>query len=304
MAPQSFGGKSETPQSGGARFVHGLAAFALTLLMIISIGPTQAATTGTGSASAVLGGFVEISVTDGTIAAFSVTPSSSDPGPRAYSTADGFAFSNAFTNTRSLFSMDITSATDSSASSTKTVQGATHTIADWIYILQGTQTHFTTYEVTGTYDATAASYTTPGGFTKDSQGTFTIRSYDKTTPADGGDATTTVNWIYDSGANQYYFDATDKDFTNANGEALVNPSSKLDQATGYTHTIAGNTYSVTSVAGSGSNYVPTVRLGWQVDYDTAGSVTRNAYLLVDFPSGTPTDTYSITLTTSIAQLTS
>lgn len=272
--------------------------------LLAAAAPTQGAETGTGSVSAVLGGFVEISVTDGTIAGLTATPTSSDPGPRAYSTADGFTFSNGFTNTRGLLSLDITNAVDGSASSTKTVQGTAHTIADWIYILQGTNDNFATYETTGTFDADAASYTAPGGFTKDSQGTFTIRFYDKTAPADGGDGTVTVHWIYDSGSNQYYFDSTDKDFTNSNGEQLVNPQSKLDESTGYTYTVADNAYGVTSVAGAGSNYVPTVRLSWQLDFSTAGSLTRDAYLLIDFPSGTPSDTYSITTTATIAQLTS
>lgn len=278
-----------------------LLAPAVALLLVT--GSTLAATTGTGSVDAVLNGFVEISVTDSTIAAFSSTPTSSDPGPRAFSTADGFTFSNGFTNTRSLLDVDITTAQNSEPSSTVTVQGTEHTIANWIYVLQGTNTHFTTFETVGTYDATAGDYTAPGGFTKDSQGTFTIRYYDKTTPADGGDGTTTVNWIYDATANKYMFDTADKDFSNANGEATVWPSSKTGQTTNYAYEVSGNTYGVTSVAAAGANYVPTVRLAWQIDFSTAGSTTKNTYLLVDFPSGTPQDTYSITLTGTSTQLT-
>lgn len=275
----------------------------LVCILLTSATAGQAATSGTGSVSATLGTFVEISVTDNAIAAFSATPTSSDPGPRAFSTADGFTFSNLYSNTRAMFSLDVTSATDGSASSTKTVQGTTHTIADWVYIRTDNNDNFATYETAGAYDAAAAGYTAPGGFTKDSQGTFTISYYDTTTPADGADGTTTVNWIYDATANQYYFDSTDKDFTNANGEALVNPASKTGLSSDYNYTVNDNGYGVTSVAAAGANYVPTVRLAWQIDFSTAGSVTQDAYLLFDFPSGTPSDTYSVTVTATATQLT-
>lgn len=271
-------------------------------VMVMAAGPAQAST-GTGSVSATLGGFVELSVTDGSIAALSATPTSSDPGPRAYRTDDGFQFSNGFTNTRALLSMDITSANDGSASSTKTVQNTVHTIADWIYVLQDGNANFATYQTTGTFDATAGDYTAPAGFDA-SQGTLTIRAYDKNDPADEGDQNITVNWAYDSGNNQYYFDAVDKDFTNGNGEELVHPSNKADEISGYTFTAAGNTYAVTSVGDGGSNFVPTIQMGWEIDIDPLGSVTNDAFLLIDFPSGTPTDTYSITMTAAIAQLTS
>jgi hypothetical protein len=276
--------------------------FVLTTMLVFTAGQAMGST-GTGTVSAVLGSFVEISVLDGSIAPLAATPTPSDPGPRAYSTADGFSFSNGFSNTQALMSMEITSAQDGAASSTKTVQGTVHTIADWIFVLQGGRDNFGTYQVTGTFDADAASYTAPGGFSKDSQGTLEIRYYDKDAPADEGDGNITVYWIYDAGENQYYFDATDKDFTNENGEQLVNPSSKLDAGSGYTYTIAGNEYAVTTVGGVGANYVPTLRMAWQVDFDPLGSVTNDAYLLIDFPSGTPNDTYSITMTTTIAQLT-
>ncbi|MBW3581731.1 MAG: hypothetical protein KY455_01410 [Euryarchaeota archaeon] len=283
----------------------------LTFLMALAIAfglalapATHAATSGTGTVSATVGKFVELSVTDATIAAFSASPTSSDPGPVVKDNTDHFRFSNVFSNTRAMFSMDITSATDGSASATKTIQGTTHTIADWVYLRQDANQKYGTYETTGVYDASAASYTAPGGFTKDSQGTFQIKTYDKDSPTDGGDSTITVNWIYESAGNRYYFDAVDKDFTNGNGEAQVNPSSKTDQASGYTYTAGTNAYGVTSVANSGSNYVPTVRMAWQVDYSTAASVTKDAYVLIDFPSGTPADTYSITLTATVTQLTS
>ncbi len=290
------GGTSMDTMARRVRIVAALLAVGMSILPI-----AQAATTGTGTASAVVSGFVEISVTDSTIAAFTATPTSSDPGPRVSSTSDGFTFSNLYSNTRSMFSMDITSATDSGSSSTETVQGTTHTIADWVYVRQDSGANFGTYEVVGTYDSNAAAYTAPGGFTKSSQGTFTIRYYVAASPTDGGDGTTTVNWIYDSSANQYYFDATDKDFTS--GAQLVNPVSKTGQTQYYTYTVNANAYGVPSVAGAGSNYVPTVRMAWQVDFSTSASTTKSAYLLIDFPSGTSADTYSVTMTTTISALT-
>lgn len=287
-----------------ARLFRTLWTVLVTMFFVVGLTPgVHAATSGTGSVSAAVSGFVEISVTDSTIAAFSASPSSSDPGPVVSSTADGFTFSNLYSNTRAMFDMDITAATDSGASSTETIQGTTHTIADWIYIRQDSGANFGTYETTGTFDATAADYTAPGGFTKDSQGTFTITYYDASSPTDGGDGTTTVNWIYDSSANKYMFDTADKDFSNANGEAAVWPSSKTGQSSNYAYSVNGNGYVVTSVAGSASNYVPTVRMGWQVDYSTSASVTQDAYALIDFPSGTPADTYSFTLTSTVTQLT-
>lgn len=264
----------------------------------------HAATTGTGTVSSVVGGFVEISVTDGSIASISATPSSSDPGPIAKDNSDKFTFSNLYSNTRAMFDMDVTTAQNAAASSTVTVQGASHTIADWIHLRQDTNQDFQTYEVVGTFDATAASYTAPGGFSKDSQGTFTITTYDKDAPTDGGDATITVNWIYDSTANQYYFDTANKDFSEGGAEVLVNPSSKTGQSTNYGATVGTNKYTVASVAGSGSNYVPTVRMGWQVDYSTSASITKDAYVLIDFPSGVPADTYSFTVTTTVTKLSS
>ena len=287
-----------------ASSVHKVVTTVLLVFAIALLPAALAATTGTGTVTTTLGEFVEITFTDSTIAAFSATPSSADPGPRAFSTSDGFTVTNLFSNTRGALTYDITSATDGSASSTKQVQGTTHTIADWVYVKLGSGSYFTTYETVGTFDASAASYTAPGGFTKDSQGTFAIRRYDATTPADGGDGTTTVNWIYDSGANKYMFDTADKDFSNANGEATVWPISKLDETSGYTYAVQGNAYAVSSVAGAGSNYVPTVRLGKQADFSGLASVTEDIFLLIDFPSGTPGDTYSVTLTATMSQVTS
>lgn len=285
--------------------IRTVSTISIAVFLTLGTGPVLAGDhTGTGSVSAVLDGFVAISVTDDTIADLAAAPSPSDPGPRAFSTADGFTFSNGFSNTQALLSMTITSATDSGASSTKEVQGTTHTIADWIFILQDANANFATYETTGTFDAgNGAAYTEPGGFNKDSFGTLDIRTYDKTTPADEGDDNLTIHWIYDSSDNVYMFDTTDKDFTNTNGEQTVHPASVLAQGDDYTFAVADNDYAVTAVADAGSNYVPTLRMAWQIDFDAAGSVTQDAYLLIDFPSGTPQDTYSVTLTATMAELT-
>ncbi|MBW3581729.1 MAG: hypothetical protein KY455_01400 [Euryarchaeota archaeon] len=234
--------------------------------------------------------FTEVQVTDGTISPITVDPTTSDPGPRAFDNMDRFRFNTRYTNTRHVLFLDVPSAQTGQGASSLTVQGVSHQVADWIHIRQGGASAFVTVERQGVYDSDAVSYTAPGGATQSSQGTVVFRSYDKTSPSDGG-TTSTWYWIYDAGQNRYWFDPTDKDFTNGNGEVSVWPISK-SSATHYVFTHGTNTFGVSGVAGSATDYVPTVRLGWLDRPGPGGGHDHDAYVLVDFASGTPADTYS------------
>lgn len=269
------------------------------MLLAPTIGFGSAANQASGNGSGRIHPFAEVDVLDAIVAPFALTPSTSDPGPRAFSTSDGFTFSNGDTNVRSVLSLDVTSATNGAAAATVVVQGTTHTIADWFYAAQDSGTAFTTVRAVGAFDSSAASYATPPSFTKSSQGTVTLRRYTTPSPSDNG-ATLIVNWVYDATPNKYLFDAADKDFTNGNGEATVWPLSVENKAD-YTFSGGGNSYAITSVANAGSNYVPTVQTAWNIDWSNQASVSKDAFVLVDVPAGAPRDAYSYTLTATITR---
>lgn len=245
--------------------------------------------------------FAEVQVSDDTVSGFTATPTSADPGPRVWSNTDKMRFNSRYTNTKTVLLLEIANAQTSGGSSTVTVQGTLHTITDWIHIRTGASDYFAKVTATGVYDSDTGAYTAPGGFTTASQGTISLAYYDKTTPPDGGTGGT-VYWIYDSGQNVYMFDTADKDFTNGNGEVTVAPVANKGEST-YSLTFQGNDYSVASVGASGANYVPSMKIGWEAEpAGSAGGRNYDAYMLIDFPSGAPTDSYSFTVEGTIHKL--
>lgn len=257
----------------------------------------EAANNGQGQGTFKVRPFAEMQTSDAAVAPLSGTPTSDDPGPRVWDDVDRLQFNARYTNTRHIVLLEVSSATDSQAATTMTVQGTTHTIADWVHARTDQTTKYATVRASGTHDANDGAYTVPGGFTQDGQGTVAIRTYDRTTPEDGG-TPTTIHWAYDSSQDRYWFDTADKDFTNGNGETEVSPASKKASLT-YLFAASGINYAVTSVGDAGSGFVPTIAQGWDKQPGKANGEDFDAYVLLDFPSGTPNEQFEVTLRASI-----
>lgn len=264
------------------------------------VAPVDGATSARGNGSNRVQPFVELQVTDGSIAPLSVTPTSETPGPIVYDLDDAIRFSGRFTNTKHVVTVSTQSATDASGSPTKTIQGTGHSIADWIYIRQDAASSFGRVRTTGTYDSDGASYTPPPGLTRDSQGTVALRTYSTSNPVDGGTAITAY-WVYDAGSDVYWFDTTDKDFTNGNGETRVYPLAHMSRA-GYVFGVGDLSYGVSAVGGAGAGYLPTVQLAWSASPGASGGGDFACTVLFDFPSGSPRDTYDFTIKASVQSL--
>lgn len=281
----------------GRSWVPPAAVVAVALLLALGVGPVHGAPSGTGGGTFKVKPFAEVETTDGAIAPLSTTPTSGDPGPRVWNDGDHLRFNGGYTNARHVVFLEVAEATGSSGAETAVVQGTTHSIADWARARTDQTTRYATIRATGTSDPDAGAYTPPVGFTQDAQGTVEVRTYDRTAPEDGG-TPLTIAWVYDSSQGRYWFDAVDKDFTNGNGEARVWPASTKAQGS-YVFQAGGIHWAVIGTAGAGAGFVPTIAQAWDKQPGKGNGEDFDAFLLLDFPAGTPTDAFRVTLRATI-----
>ena len=238
------------------------------------------------------GALVDLSVTDAVIAEVTATPSASDPGPILQSGADGLSFSSALTNQEVAWYVDLTAVNNTSAPSA-TIQGVPHTFADWFYLKTGAASKFASPDATGVFDSDAAAYTVPVLFTKSSQGSMVITSYDGTTPA--APTSTTYFWAYDAVANRYVF-GTSK---NLAAQTQIAPVTDVIGLT-FIRTLEANPYVVASV-GSSPDYAPTLKQGAYAALLSL-PLSETWYVMMDTPAGVHEDTYDFTLTVTAVGL--
>lgn len=232
-------------------------------------------------------GILEIDVLDATVSEIVERPDATHPGPILHDASDGLTFSSGLTDLAAVWYAELTSVTNNTSATQATIQGNLETFSDWFYGKQNSASKYASFSTTGTYDSDAASYTVPLLFTKSSQGTLTTRSYDATTPTDGG-TVVTYYWAYDADANRYVF-GTGKDLAAATQVAPI----AATLGTTYTTTMETNQYVVTSV-GSAPDYLPTLKQGKHLALlDLPASHTW--YLLMDTPPGVHEDTYGYEL---------
>ncbi|MBW3581730.1 MAG: hypothetical protein KY455_01405 [Euryarchaeota archaeon] len=238
---------------------------------------------------------LDVSVTDATVAQVTATPTSSDPGPVLHSAADGLEFSSGLTDIAAAWYAEYSLVTNNTSAQGATVQGVSHTFADWFYAKQDDNPKYSTMNVTGVYDADAAAYTVPLLFTKSSQGTLALRWYNGTSPTSGG-TDVTMYWAYDAVENKYVIGAS-KDLSL---ETQVAPITATLQTT-YERTIQGNDYIVKSVAAAGSDYVPTLMQGHHLPLVSL-PLSHTWYPLMDPPPGVLQDDYDFTLRVTVVAI--
>lgn len=236
-------------------------------------------------------GLVEVTVSDGSIAQMTATPSSSDPGPITWSLTDGFTFTCGNTDEKGAMYLEVALATAPSGAETATIQGTAHTVADWWYAARTSSGDFLSINVTGVFDADAASYTVPAGYT-DSQGTLSVVRYANADPG-AGPTTLTRYWAYDATNNRYQV-GTSKDLT-ATGD-LVHPIAAAPAgavASDMETAVSTGTYIVSSVGSSGAGYPPTIMQGTFMP--PTGGCTVDTFMLIDLPEGAAMGNYPFTL---------
>lgn len=283
--------------------------FVIASLLIIPslLGHAQGATTGTGTVSADVGQLVEITVTDGTIAAHAeFTPVSGSDAVK-FSTADSLRFSNAKSNVQSLFNyaVDVSFLRDadgSTSTSTLTYQGTTVTLSDLVYLSQSAAGDFLPASLVTGSDLTSEGDT---GWTNHAgcaavtyQGTFTVPYYSNAGAAQS--ALTRYYRVCDSGTEIYV--ASSRDVSSADVAYVHTMTSAGASATAanYEVAIGGQDYVFHSAA---SATTVTLRQGQHVALGTS-AVTSDVYALVKIPDGFPAGVLTATITATVSDVVS
>lgn len=270
--------RTHTPPPGSASQKHGTRRLSRCAVVVLAtVLPLVAASSG----------LLEVTVPDATITEVDARPSASDPGPVMHSGADGLTYSSGSSNVELALYAELTAVTNNASASSATVQGTSHTFLDWFYAKQGGASKYATLNATGVYDSDAGAYTVPVLFTKSSQGSLQITSYDGTTPTTP--TTTTYYWAYDAVVNDYVF-GTSKNLGSA---TKIDPISNTLGVT-FQFTLDTNKYVVTGNAGAGANYVPTITQGHHAPLLSLPA-SKTWYLMMDPPAGIHEDTYQYTL---------
>lgn len=287
--------RSRSPRAGIAVLVG----------LLLTSGFAQGATSGTGTVQADVGQLIEVSVVDGSIAAYSeFTPTSGDETVK-YSTADSLRFSNAKSNIQELMHYGVgvsfvKDADGSTSSSTIQYQGETVTLSDLVYLAQSSAGNFLPWALTGT-DLSSEGNTGwtnhAGCSTSNYQGSFSVPYY-----TNGGAAVSALTQYYRvCDSNEIYLgssrDLSSSDLANLYTSSASGPSATAEN---YEVTIQGVDYVFYS-AGAATSV--TLRQGQHLALGTSAT-TADVYALLKVPDGFPAGVLSVTVTGTVADIVS
>lgn len=277
------------------------------LLMSFALGAARGATTGTGTVSADVGQLVEVTVTDGSIAAYAEFTPVPGSDTLKFSTSDYLRFSNAKSNIQSLFSYSVgvsfvKDADGSTSTSTVAFQGVTTTLSDLVYLAQSASGAFLPAQLATASDLTSEGDTgwtnAAGCGTLTYQGFFTVPSYSNAGAAQA--ALTKYYRVCDSGTEVYVGDSRDLSGADVAFVTTSTQAGPSATAANYEVVIGGVDYVFSSAA---SATAVTLRQGQHVALG-ATSTTADVYALLKIPDGFPAGVFTATVTATAADIVS
>lgn len=283
--------------------------FGITSLLMLSlaIGPAQGATTGAGTVSADVGQLVEITVSDGSIAAYSEFTPVPGSDTVKYSTSDYLRFTNAKSNVQSLFDFGVgvsfaKDADGSTSTTTVQYQGVTTTLTDLVYVAQAAGGSFLPAQVVTGSDLTSEGNTgwtnAAGCGTMTYQGSFTVPYYNNA----GAAQTSLVKYyrVCDSGTELYVGDSRDLSSADVAYVHTSTQSGASASASNYEVAIGGVDYVFHSAA---SATAVTLRQGQHVALGSSAT-TSDVYALLKIPDGFPAGVFTATVTATASDIVS